>query len=298
MLIRKNAGDFWFEMMNYLFLMLLGVITLYPFVNLLAISLNDSVDAIKGGIYVFPRVFSLNNYKIIFQNHELYSAAILSVIRTLIGTLLSLLCTMMLAYTLSRREFLLRKLFNVIIIFSLYVNGGLIPFYILIKNLHMNNTFWVYIIPGLIGAFNVIIIRSYFEQLPEGLMESARIDGANDFSILFRVIIPISMPVIATITLFVAVGHWNSWFDNYLYNSKQSLSVLQYELMKILTESTQQISASASASGHVDQEVLKVTTPQSIRASMTIIVTIPILLVYPFMQRYFIKGIMVGAMKE
>ncbi|MDQ8737111.1 carbohydrate ABC transporter permease [Paenibacillus sp. LHD-38] len=294
--IRRNTTDVLFNLMNYAFLAVLGVVTLYPFVNLLAISLNDSVDAIRGGIYIYPRVFSLNNYKIIFQNDQLYSAAMISIIRTVVGTFLSVLCTTMLAYTLSRREFMARKLFNIIIIFSLYVNGGLIPFYVLIKNLHLNNTFWVYIIPGLVAAFNVIIIRSFFEQLPEGLIESAKIDGASELQVLFRVLIPISMPVIATITLFVAVGHWNSWFDNYLYNSKQSLSVLQYELMKILTESMQQVTASAS--GHVDEDVLQVTTPQSIRASMTIIVTVPILLVYPFMQRYFIKGIMVGAMKE
>lgn len=296
MLAKSKSNDLLFQIINNLLLALLGIMTLYPFLNLLAISLNDSVDASRGGIYVFPRLFSLDNYAIIFRNNQLYSAALLSVIRTLVGTSLSVLCTIMLAYTLSRREFLLRKPFNIILIFSMYVNGGLIPFYVLIKNLELNNTFLVYIIPGLIAAFNVIIIRTFFEQLPEGLIESAKIDGASDFGILFRVILPISMPVIATITLFVAVGHWNAWFDNYLYNSKQSLSLLQYELMKILTESMQQVTSSAS--GHVDKDVLSVTTPQSIRASMTIIVTVPILFVYPFMQKYFIKGIMIGAMKE
>lgn len=296
MLAKSKSNDLLFQIINNLLLALLGIMTLYPFLNLLAISLNDSVDASRGGIYVFPRLFSLDNYAIIFRNNQLYSAALLSVIRTLVGTSLSVLCTIMLAYTLSRREFLLRKPFNIILIFSMYVNGGLIPFYVLIKNLELNNTFLVYIIPGLIAAFNVIIIRTFFEQLPEGLIESAKIDGASDFGILFRVILPISMPVIATITLFVAVGHWNAWFDNYLYNSKQSLSLLQYELMKILTESMQQVTSSAS--GHVDKDVLSVTTTQSIRASMTIIVTVPILFVYPFMQKYFIKGIMIGAMKE
>jgi len=294
----KSLGDISFHTLNFGFLLILGVFTLYPFVNLLAVSLNDSVDSIRGGIHIWPRIFTLGNYATIFQTDHLLSAAMISVLRTVIGTLLSILFTIMLAYAISRKEFVLRKSFNLIVIISMYVNGGLIPYYLLIKNLHLNNSFWVYIIPGLIGAFNVIIIRSYFEQLPEGLAESARIDGASDFQVLFRIMIPISMPVIATITLFVSVGHWNSWFDSYLFNSKQNLSTLQYELMKILLKSVQRVSTEAARSGKLDKSLVNAVTPQSIRASMTILVTLPILFVYPFMQKYFIKGITVGAMKE
>lgn len=294
----RSLFDRLFSVCNYSFLTILGIVTLYPFINLLAVSLNESLDTLRGGIYLWPRSFTLENYKIIFQNDSLLSATFMSISRTVLGTALSVICTTMLAYTLSRKEFMLRKAFNYILIISMYVNGGLIPYYLLIKDLHLNNTFLVYIIPGLIGAFNVIIIRSYFDQLPEGIIESARMDGANDFQVLFRVILPISMPVIATITLFVSVGHWNSWMDNYLYNSKASLSLLQFELMKILMQSVQQVTSEASTSGRIDQNLLNMVTPQSIRASMTIIVTVPILFVYPFMQKYFIKGITVGAMKE
>ncbi|NIK75904.1 putative aldouronate transport system permease protein [Paenibacillus castaneae] len=292
----RNIGDMAFTVLNTTFLVLLGAVTLYPFLNLLAISFNDPLDSIKGQITLWPNIFTINNYKIVFQNDALYSAVVMSVLRTVVGTSLSVICTSMLAYTLSRKEFLLRKPVNLILVISMYVNGGLIPGYLLIKSLGLTNSFWVYIIPGLVGVFNVIIVRSYFDSLPEGLMESARIDGANDFQILFRIVLPVSMPVIATITLFIAVGHWNSWFDNYLFNTRENLNVLQYELMKILTQSTAQVTADAS--GYVDPDALRVTTPQSIRATMTIIATVPILLVYPFLQKYFIKGMTVGSMKE
>jgi len=293
---RQSVPDVTFQLLNYVVLFLLGFATLYPFWNLLAISFNDSLDTMRGQVYFWPNQFTLNNYAIIFQNDSLLGAAFRSIARTVIGTVLSVGCTTMLAYTLSRREYMLRKPINVILVVSMYVNGGLIPIYMLIKDLGLTNTFAVYIIPGLIGVFNVIIMRSYFDQLPEALVESARIDGASDIGVLFRIIIPCSLPVLATVTLFVAVGHWNSWFDNYLYNSKDSLSLLQYELMKIMTKSTSEVTSNAQAA--LNHEMLRQTSPQSIRATMTIIVTFPILFVYPFLQKYFIQGITVGAVKE
>ncbi len=264
----------------------------------MAISLNESLDTVKGGIRILPRVWTTSNYEIVFSNPQLLSAAVRSLLRTVIGTLLSVFMTTMLAYTLSRRDYKLRKILTLVMVMSMYVSGGLIPFYILIKDLHLTDTFLVYILPGLISAFNVLIVRSYFDQLPEGLSESARIDGASDFQILFRVLVPISMPVIATITLFISVGHWNSWFDNYLYNTSQNLSLLQFELMKILMQSISQVTGSASSTGHIDATLVNTTSPESIRATLTIIVTLPILLVYPFLQKYFVKGITLGAMKE
>lgn len=290
-----TAGNAIFSTVNYLFLTVLGMATLYPFVNLLAISLNESLDTLRGGIYLWPRQFTLDNYQLVFQNPRIYAAAWLSVARTIIGTLCALAATTMVAFALSRSEFVLRKSLNTIIVISMYVNGGLIPYYLLIKNLGLTNTFLVYIIPGLVGAFHVMIMRSYFDQLPNGLIESSRIDGANDFQVLFRVVLPVSLPVLATITLFVSVGHWNAWIDNFLFNSNEKLTLLQYELMKILHQSTEQISASP---GNADDALMRVTTPQAIRATMTIVVTMPILFVYPFMQKYFIKGMTLGAVKE
>jgi putative aldouronate transport system permease protein len=291
---RMTLGDISFNTFNFIFLSCLGIATLYPFLNLLAISLNDSLDSIKGGIYVWPREFTLANYSALFANEHLFGAFIRSIVRTLIGTGLGILCTAMFAYALSRREFVFRKGFNIFIIITLYVNGGIIPIYLVIREMGLVNSFWVYILPLLINGFYVILMRSYFEQLPEGLTESAKVDGATDFQTLFRIILPVSLPVIATITLFVAVLHWNMWFDNYLYNSRnQNLALLQYELMKILLDSARQVSSQT----RVDGTTVQVVMPQSIRATMTIVVTLPILFVYPFLQRYFIKGITIGAMK-
>ena len=292
----QGTGDIVFNVVNYTLLSLLTICTIYPFWNLLAVSLNESGDTLRGQVYLWPNVFTLDNYKVVFQNEALLGATIRSITRTVVGTGLSLICSVMLAYTLSRKEFILRKAINMIMIVSMYVSGGLIPTYMLIKNIGLTNSFWVYIIPGLISVFNVIIIRSYFDQLPDGLIEAARIDGANEFQTLFRIVLPVSMPVLATITLFVSVGHWNSWFDNYMYNTRENLNLLQYELMKILMQSTQQVTSNAT--GSLAGETLRQITPQSIRATMTIIVTVPILFVYPFLQKYFIQGIMIGAIKE
>ncbi|MGI2294501.1 carbohydrate ABC transporter permease [Paenibacillus sp. GXUN7292] len=296
MRIKTKFGDGIFHICNITLLLLLGIATLYPFLNLLAVSLNQSLDTMRGGIYLWPRAFTLDNYRLIFSNDRFFNSAALSVLRTLIGTGLSVICTIMVAYALSRREYILRKMLNTIIVVSMYVNGGIIPIYLMIKNLGLTNTFAVYIIPGLIGAFNVMIMRSYFDQLPDGLVESAKLDGANEWQTLFRVVMPISLPVIATITLFISVGHWNSWTDNFLYNSKESLTLLQYQLMQILMQTTEQVSGSIGSGA--DDAILNFTTPQSIRATMSMVVTLPILFVYPFLQKYFIKGMTLGAMKE
>ncbi|OXS55585.1 sugar ABC transporter permease [Cohnella sp. CIP 111063] len=285
-----------FSTFNYTLLSLLGFATLYPFVNLMAISLNDALDSLRGGIYFWPRKFTLLNYEIIFEQDSLLRAAIMSVVRTAVGTVLGVAVTIMIAFALSRREFLLRKPLNVILVFTLFVNAGLLPAYLLNVNLNLMNSFAVYILPMLVSAYNVIIVRSYFEQLPEGLTESAKIDGATDFQVLLRIVAPVSLPVLATVTLFVAVVHWNSWYDNYLYTSgTPSLNLLQFELMKILINTVNEV---ANSSGSSSNSNALNTNPDAIRAAMTIIVTLPILFVYPFLQKYFVKGIMVASMKE
>ncbi len=291
-----KLGDAALSAVLYAGLALFSLFTLYPFINILAVSLNDKLDTIRGGIYIWPRVWTTDNFSEIFANPNLLGAFLMSVLRTVVGTALGILCTALFAYALSMREFMYRKALNGLLVLTLYVNGGLIPTYLLIKNLELMNTFWVYILPLLVSGFYVIIMRSYFETLPDGLIESAKIDGAGHFQTLFRIVIPVSLPVLATITLFVAVLHWNSWFDNFLYTSReQSLSLLQYELMKILLSAMNQ---SAGRQAHIDASTVNVVNPQSVRSAMTIIVTVPILLVYPFLQRYFVKGMTVGAMKE
>ena len=272
------------------------ILTLYPFLNILAISLNNAVDTAKGGIHIFPREFTFANYTQIFgSNDRLLQAFLMSVTRTVVGTVTGIIASTMLAYTLSRRDFVFNKPIALMLILTMFVSGGLIPDYMLIRHLGLMNEFAVYILPMLLSAFNVIIIRSFMDNLPVALEESAKIDGANDFTIFLRIILPLSMPVIATISLFLAVGQWNSWFDTYLYaRSNANLTTLQYELMKILDN------ASTSGSGvntHTAKYLVNQTNPQSLKMAITIIATVPILVVYPFLQRYFVTGMTLGAVK-
>ncbi|WP_139905786.1 carbohydrate ABC transporter permease [Clostridium thermarum] len=291
---RKKIGIF--DMVLYIIMILVVIVTLYPFLNVLAVSLNDALDTVKGGIHIIPRKFTLANYKEIFQsNNNLVNAFIMSVLRTVAGTVAGVLCSTMLAYTLSRKDYILNKFVAVIFILTMYIGGGLIPEYLLIRNLGLINKFAVYIIPGLISTFNVIIIRSFIDNLPMALQESAKIDGANDFVIFYKIIFPLCLPVIATVSLFIAVGQWNSWYDTYLYaRSNQGLSTLQYELMKILDN------AAASAKPPDPNNPLPQvnTNPESIKMAITMITTVPILLVYPFVQKYFVSGMTLGAVKS
>ncbi|BBW96317.1 MULTISPECIES: carbohydrate ABC transporter permease [Geobacillus] len=292
-------GDMVFDVCNYSLMLVLCVVMLYPMLNTLAISLNDANDAIRGGIYLWPREFTLYNYKYVLKENTLLNALLISVLRTVLGTAISVFCTAMVAYVISRPEFVFRKFVTIAFILTMYFNGGLIPTYLLMRDLHLIGTFWVYIIPGIIGVFNLIVIRSFIEGLPNSLIESARIDGAGEFRIFLQIVLPLSLPVLATVSLFVAVYQWNSWFDVFLYNSSNpNLSTLQYELMKILQNTNATMSgktaADAFANAHADANTV---TPSSIRATMTIIASVPIILVYPFLQKYFIKGLTLGGVK-
>ncbi len=281
-----------FDVFLLIFFVFMLIITLYPFLNVLAISLNDSVDTVRNVNFIIPRVFTLKNYVYVFEENNILEPFGLSVARTLVGTVVSLFCTSMLAYVLSRKDFYFNKLFTVMFVLTMYVSGGLIPEYLLIKRtLNLGNNFLVYIIPGVIWVYNVILVRSYIQGLPLALQEAAMIDGANDLRIWARIIVPLCKPVNATVALFYAVGQWNSFMDTYLY--AQKLQTLQYKLYMIMQQATQKIdphSASATVSNTV--------TPLSVRMAVTIIATVPILIVYPFLQKYFVGGMTLGAVKD
>lgn len=284
-----------FDVVNFIVMALILIVTLYPFLNVLAISLNDSTDTVRGGIYLWPREWTLENYRTIFQYDGLVQGAKISLARTIVGTFMGLLSSSMLAYTLSRPDFKIKKFVSTFLALTMYFSGGLIPGYILMKDLHLIGTFWIYIFPMMVSAFNVFVIRSFIDGLPYALQESAKLDGANDFTIYYKVILPLCKPVLATIALFLAVGQWNSWFDTYLYNgSKPELTTLQYELMKVL-QSTQQGGSNINAND-LAQQMAQV-SPESIRMAITIVVTLPILFVYPFLQKYFVGGMTLGAVK-
>ncbi|MCR4580608.1 MAG: carbohydrate ABC transporter permease [Treponema sp.] len=300
---RKHVGDIIFDLIIFIVLAFLVVVTVYPFWNTIAISFNEGLDSIRGGIKFWPRKFTWQNYKVLFVDDRLFKAFTISVTRTILQTVFSVFCTCMLAYALSRKEFVIRKPLTAVLVISMYVSAGLIPSYMLIKRLGLLNSYAVYIVPNLVDVFNFILVRTYINGLPDSFVESARIDGAGEFKIFLRIIMPLIVPSVAMICLFVAVGAWNSWFDTYLYCSgKVNLHSLQYKLMEFLQSSQNQSASAADANsmaiaaagGSSGNQV----TPISIRASITIVATLPILVVYPFLQKYFVVGMTIGGVKE
>ena len=294
--VRKHY-DIVFPIVNTILLCILMFVTLYPVINTVAYSFNDGSDALKGGVGLWPRVFSTKSYVSILSDNAVYQAAFISAAKTVVTTLLNLFWTGMLAFALSRREYVLRKVITTILVLTMYVNAGLIPNYLLIsKFLGLKNTFLVYIIPTMFSCFNMIVIRTYIAGLPDALVESARIDGAGDFRAYWQIIFPLCTPVLATVALFVAVGAWNSWFDTYLYcRGEKDLYTLQY-LLKMKLATTQQ-SANAARSTTEALKSANLTTPVTIRCAITVISTVPILIVYPFLQKYFVTGMALGAVK-
>ena len=242
---RRTKGDIIFDTINTIFMVIFTIIILYPLLNMVAVSFNDGLDALKGGIYLWPRIFTTKNYSTVLSMKNMGNAVRTSVLRTVIGTLSATFVTALLAYILSRKDFLFKKSLSLLYVVTMYVNGGLIPVFLVYKSLGLTNNFLVYVLPGMVPAFSMLVLRTYMNGLPDSLAESAMIDGAGHFTIFFRIILPLCMPVIATVALFTAVGQWNSWFDVMIYNRmSDNLTTLQYELMKLLSSVTNQKSNS------------------------------------------------------
>ena len=293
----KRQGDVVFPIINGIVLCLIMFVTLYPVLNTVAISFNDGTDALRGGIGLWPRVWSFKSYQSLLADPATYQAAWISISRTAITTILNLVLTSMLAFTLSRREYVLRKFITLVMVLTMYVNAGLIPNYLLIsKTLNLSKSYWVYIVPTMFSCFNMIVLRTYICGLPEALVESARIDGAGDFRIFWQIIFPLCKPVLATVALFVAVGSWNQWFDTHLYNAgKPHLHTLQY-LLKLKLATTQASANAAKSSADAMKSTTQM-TPITIRCAITVVSAVPILIVYPFLQRYFVTGMVLGSVK-
>ncbi len=288
-----------FTTVNTIFMICLLVVTLYPILNTLAVSFNDGIDTVRGGIYLKPRVFTWANYKSIFSKGNMLTAFFISASRTVIAAVLNVVFTAMVAYTLTRKDYIFRKFITIVYVLTMYFNAGMIPTYMLIKDLHLLNTFTVYILPGLVSAFDLIVIRTFMRTIPESLVESAQIDGAGDVRIFWSIMFPLSAPVLATIALFCAVGAWNSWFDTFLYNgSSKNLTTLQYEMMKLLSATMNQSGTNAASMAARGENATGLQTPVSTRAAITIVASVPILCVYPFLQKYFVQGMTIGGVKE
>lgn len=293
---RAKGWDLLFVILNGIFMLAFVVITLYPVINTVAISFNDGIDAVRGGIHLWPRVFTLKNYVTVLGKQNIKTAAIVTVARTVIGSALSLATNALLAYVVSRKRFLFKAQVSLFWVITMYVNGGLVPVLLLYKNLHLTNSFWVYVIPGMISAFNMLVMRTYMLGIPDSLEESAALDGAGHFTIFWKIISPLCLPVYATVTLFVAVYQWNSWFDAMLYNRmKDEYTTLQYELMKLLTSVMQQ---GGNANNMKSVASGSRVTPVTVRSAATVVTMLPIICLYPFLQRYFVTGLTIGGVKE
>ena len=272
-------------------------VTAYPFYYCIIVSLNDGRDALRGGIYLWPRAFSLENYKAVFRISYIYNAAVITVMRTLIGTVCTIMFTGLFAYSLSHRNLRFRKFYMVVMIFTMYFSGGLIPYYMVLRFLGLMNKFAVYIVPGLLNAFYTIIMISFFREIPDSLEEAAKIDGAGYFYIFFKIIIPVSIPLFATMALFIGVYHWNAWSDAAFFVTSNSLKTLSFVLISLInqTEAAAQLAQTGVGTIGVRQAAI---VGETLRPAAMIVVVLPIILVYPFLQRYFVKGIMIGSVKQ
>jgi len=294
--VRQTFAERVFNGFNVTFMVLLSVLFVYPFVYVLAVSLNDGMDAMRGGIYLFPRVFTLKNYTHIFENNNILAATAVRVYRTVLGTCLTVLGCSTFAYALRKRDLPGRKIVNWLIIVPFYFSAGVIPTFMLFKGLGLVNNLLVYVIPGIYSSFNVIFLRTYFKGMPDSLEESAVMDGANYVTIYFRIFFPLSVPALATIALLTGVGHWNDWFAGMVYIYTPKKWPLQTLLLNILQGA--EIGNEMVRSGQMRGPVKKLAiTVESIKMSMLMITVIPIVCIYPFLQRYFVTGLLIGSLK-
>lgn len=283
-----------FDVINVLLMIIICFLMIYPIWYVIVNSFSKGTEVLKGGIYWWPREFCLENYQAVFKNKEIYMSFGITILKTVIGTVTSVFFTAMVAYGLSKTYLVGRKLFMIFGIITMFFSGGLIPYFLVIKQLHMLDSFWVYIIPALFGFYNAIIFMTFFRNIPVELEESAKIDGANDFMIFLKIILPVSGPVIATIALFNGVGQWNDYFTGVIYiTNKQWLIPIQTFLYKIISESSS-TRIVANMPANVRNSMVTSTT---IKYATMVVTTFPIVCVYPFLQKYFVQGIMVGSVK-
>lgn len=286
----RKFGDYALDGGIYFILIAMGLITLIPFATVLSKSVSEEWAIMAGKVNVYPVGFQLDTLKYVATNDQFVHALLVSAFVTAVGTLASLFVTAMTAYPLSKRELPGVGVIIVLFVFTMMFNGGIIPNYLLIRQLHLIDNLGALILPGLVSVFNMLVIKSYFESLPQSLEESAKLDGARNFTILFRIILPLSGPVLATIGLFYAVSFWNDYFNPMLYINSTSLKPLQLYLQDIVMNAD-------SSSFKMSAEDMMNVPAEGVRAATVVASTIPILLVYPFLQKYFIKGVLIGSVK-
>lgn len=293
-MLLESRGDRVFNALVYIIHGLVAVIVLYPLIFVLSASFSDPQTVLRGEMLLWPNGFNLNSYSKIFQNQDILSGYSNTLLYTTIGTLINLVMTVLGAYPLSRKDFVGKNAVMALLVFTMFFGGGLIPTYLLIKDLGMLNTFWVMVIPNAVSIWNIIIMRTFFQQsIPYELQEAATIDGCSNIQILTRIILPLSMPIIAVMILFYAVGHWNAFFNALLYLSDKEKFPLQLILREILIQGQTNDMVKMSTESAIKQQ----REVEGIKYAVLVVANIPVLVLYPFLQRYFVKGVMIGAIK-
>lgn len=289
MKIKQTRTDRIFDVINYTVVTLLMIVTLYPIVYVAVASISDPVVvAQSGGLMLWPKGIQFEGYRRVLANREIWSGYANTIFYTVVGTLLNVVFTAGLAFALSRRKLMLKKPITLFMMVTMFFSGGMIPTYLNMKNLGLLDTRMAVLLPGLVSAYNCIIMRTNFESIPDSLEESAKIDGASDWTVFAKIVLPLSMPTVAVMILFYGVGHWSSWFNEMMYLQDRGLWPLQLIIREILVLS----SASAMNDSGLSYEMTEV-----IKYATIMVSTLPILCVYPFLQKYFVKGVMVGAVK-
>lgn len=289
-MIKKSTGESIFDFINRIIMICIAFIMLYPMLYVIFASFSDAKEFTKhSGLLISPKGFSVESYKLAFSNPMLFRGYINTIIIIVISVILSMLLTALGAYVLSRKNVKLNKFFNIAIIVTMFFNGGMIPFYFTVKGMGLLNSMWALILPTAINTFNMIILKTSFASIPDALVESASIDGAGHWTILFRIILPVSKATLAVLVLYYAVGNWNSWFNAMLFIDDRTKYPLQLVLREILITSD----TSSMTAGATDQEFIG----ETIKYAIIVISTVPILCIYPFLQKYFTQGVMIGSVK-
>lgn len=300
MKIRKSMGEWTFNVCNGVFMALLSIVMLYPVLYVVVLSLNEGTDSMKGGVWLWPRAFTWFNYQYVLSNGLMQNAYMITIGRTLLGTVFGLLVNALAAYALSERNIPYKRAMMVFVLIPMLFNGGLVPYYLQLRQLGLLNNFLVFVIPSLVSVWNIFVMKRFFQDIPDSLRESASIDGATHMQVLFRIILPLSLPMLASLGLFTAVWHWNDWFSGAFYVQSNNLMPVQTYLQKLLTTDSLSMMKSGNVmnveSAFRESQSTRMTT-SSAKMAAVMVGTLPILMVYPFLQKYFIKGMLTGSVK-
>jgi putative aldouronate transport system permease protein len=289
----RTRGEKTFQVFNYIFLTALAILALYPFWDVIRVSFSTPAEASRMGFTLWPRELSFQGYDFVLKNPSIWMGYKNTVIRIIIGVTIQLILMILVAYSLSKKYFPNRTFWTLIIVFTMFFRGGIIPDYLLIRALHIDNTIWALVLPRAVDTFAMLIMRNYFMTLPDSLEESAKIDGAGDMTVLLRIILPMSKPIILTVALWGIVWHWNAWFDCLIYIRDSDKYVLQAILRKIIIDAAPQFNESTGGGAGMSIE----TSQEVVKCATIMVSTVPIMMIYPFIQKYFIRGMIVGAIK-